>query len=325
MNDNNNAITALVFTCLMLISPLAGAASVTTFGSGDSEITVEVRDSPEYTNSEDGTVTLPSGATVTGASVKISTDMATHETFTTINSETAQYVWDPVYNNQQTEYSTLSDFTYHADTVKLVSGGLSTDFERSPSGFWDHTQPPVYDGTGWQHGTLADSTVLNDNCNTGNDCWGTNLFDNDNDYTNDDQGSSFSYNLITPEMEVDPSSHIARFSSWHGLHWSQTNPGTNPTNTYYDCAYVMVRNSSSPSFPPPDVGWSHLPFDATNSTGVNYANGLYPIGSGNGKIQNCDSLTGTDYALGGESTHPTSNPNGWATLALNLNQHIHKL
>jgi len=324
MNDNNNAITALVFTCLMLISPLAGAASATTFSNGDTEITVEVRDGPEYTNSEDGTVTLPSGATVTGASVKISTDMATHDSFTTINSETAQYVWDPVYNNQQTEYSTLNDFTYHEDTVKLVSGGFSTDFERSASGFFDHTQPPVYDGTGWQHGTLADSTVINDGCNTGNDCWGTNMFDNDNDYTNDDQGSSFSYNLITPEMEVDPSSHIARFSSWHGLHWSQTNPGSNPTNTYYDCAYIMVRNSSSPSFPPPEVGWSHLPFDATNSTGVNYANGLYPIGSGNGKIQNCDSLTGTDYALGGESTHPTSNPTGWATLAVNLNQHIHK-
>ena len=29
-------------------------------------------------------------------------------------------------------------------------------------------------------------------------------------------------------------------------------------------------------------------------------NGMYPIGSGNGKIQNCDSLTGTDYALGGK-------------------------
>ena len=85
MNDNNNAITALVFTCLMLISPLAGAASATTFSNGDTEITVEVRDGPEYTNSEDGTVTLPSGATVTGASVKISTDMATHDSFTTIN------------------------------------------------------------------------------------------------------------------------------------------------------------------------------------------------------------------------------------------------
>jgi len=47
MNDNKNAITALVFTCLMLICPLAGAANITTFGSNGSEVTVEVRDGPD--------------------------------------------------------------------------------------------------------------------------------------------------------------------------------------------------------------------------------------------------------------------------------------
>jgi len=323
MTDRKSAITALVFTCIMLIAPIAGAANVTTFSGGDSEVTVEVRDGPDYTNIVDGTVTIPSGDTVTSASVKVSTGMATHETYNTINSETSQFVWDPVYNNQQTEYSTLTDFTYHDETVSLVSGGFSTDFERTGSEFID-ISPPVADGFGWQHGTLAEGTVLNDNCNTGNDCWGTNMYDFNNDYTDDDLGSGFSYSMITPEMEVDPGSYIARFSSWHGMHWTQTNPGANPTNTYYDCGYVMVRNSSSSSFPPPEVGWSYIPFDMTNSTGVSYANGLYPIGSGNGKIQNCDSLTGTDYALGGESTHPTQNPNGWSTLALNLNQHIHK-
>ena len=177
MNDNKNAITALVFTCLMLISPLAGAATVTTFSDGDSEISIEVRDSPEYTNYEDGAIGLPSGDTVTSASVKLSTGMATHDSVTTINSETAQFVWDPEFNVQQTEYSTIADFTYHEDTVKLVSGGFSTDFERTGSGFNTPPQPPVADGTGWQHGTLADSTVLNDNCSTGNDCWGTNIYD----------------------------------------------------------------------------------------------------------------------------------------------------
>ncbi|MFL2961924.1 MAG: hypothetical protein ACJZ2K_02960 [Candidatus Poseidoniaceae archaeon] len=324
MNDNKNAITALVFTCLMLICPLAGAANITTFGSNGSEVTVEVRDGPDYTNSVDGTITLPSGDTVTGASMMISTDMATHETYSSINSETAQYVWDPTYNNQQTEYSTLSDFTYNEDTVQLVSGGLSTDFERTDGSFVDFTQPPVFEATGWEHGQLTDNMVLNEKCNTGNECWGTNIYDFDNDYTTDDEGGTFSYSMITPSMEVDPNSPIAKFSSWHGLHWTQTNPGTNPTNTYYDCGYVMVRNSSSPNFPPPETGWSHIEFDATNSTGISYANGLYPIGIGNGRIQSCDSLTGTDYALGGESTHPTQNPGGWATLALNLNEHVQK-
>ena len=92
MKDNKSAITALVFSVLMIISPMAGAANVSTFSGGDSEVTVEVRDSPEYTNLVDGTINLPSGDTVTSASVKISTDMATHETSTTINSESAQYV-----------------------------------------------------------------------------------------------------------------------------------------------------------------------------------------------------------------------------------------
>ena len=73
MNENKSAITALVFKCLMLISPMAGAANVTTFSDGSNEVIVEVRDSPDYTNIEDGTVTLPNGDTVTSASVKVST------------------------------------------------------------------------------------------------------------------------------------------------------------------------------------------------------------------------------------------------------------
>ena len=185
MNDKKPAISALVLTCLMLLTPLAGAADVTTFTNGANEVSVEVRDSPEYTNNNDGTITLPSGDTVTSASMVIATDMATHETYTTINGDTAQYVWDPVYNNQQTEFSTLSDFTYNKDTIKLVSGGFSTDFERDEAGFQDITtgMSPSATGEGWQHGTLGDGTILNENCNTGNECWGTNIYDFDNDYT----------------------------------------------------------------------------------------------------------------------------------------------
>ena len=318
MNHNKNAITALAFTCLMLISPMAGAANITNFGGGVSEVTVDVRDGPDYTNSVDGVVVLPSGDTVTSASMKVSTGMATHETYSSVNSDSQQYVWDPVYNVGQTEFSTLSDFTYDEETVRLVSGGFSTDFERTESNFFDETVPAVLEGS-WQHGSLLQSNVLNDNCNTGNDCWGTNMYDWDNDYTNDDGNSPFSYNLLTPALQVQPSSPIAKFSSWHGMHWSETNPGTNPTKTYYDCGYVMVRSNSNGQFGPLDQ-WNHIPFDAINSTGVGYSNGLYPIGNGNGRIQTCDGLTGTDYAIGGESTHPTLNPNGWATLAINLDQ-----
>ena len=114
MTDRKSAITALVFTCIMLIAPIAGAANVTTFSGGDSEVTVEVRDGPDYTNIVDGTVTIPSGDTVTSASVKVSTGMATHETYNTINSETSQFVWDPVYNNQQTEEIIQYVMTYNS-------------------------------------------------------------------------------------------------------------------------------------------------------------------------------------------------------------------
>ena len=102
MTERNNAITAFVFTFLMLISPLASSASVSTFSSGDTEIVVEVRDAPDYINSEDGTISLPAGDTVTSASVDISTSMALHENLFTVNGDTQQYVWDPFYNNQLT-------------------------------------------------------------------------------------------------------------------------------------------------------------------------------------------------------------------------------
>ena len=325
MNENKSAITALVFTCLMLISPLAGAANITTFSNGDSEVTVEVRDSPDYTNIVDGTVGLPSGDTVTSATVKVSTDFALHEAQTTINGETAQYVWDPFYNIGQTEFSNQNDFTYTDESIELVSTGFTTDFESTRGGFMDIT-PPNNQFTSWNHGILNDGTFLNENCYSGDECWGTNAFDIDNDYRSDNDNQSFDFELLSPVMEVDPLSYIAKFESWHGLYWNKTGSTTNPINYYYDCAYVMIKSSSmedDPIFSDPNMGeWSFIPFDVQNSSGVNYANGLYQIGAGNGRIQTCGSLTGSDYALGGESTNPTTNPDGWSTLALNLKDYI---
>ena len=324
MNKNKNAITALVFSALMLISPMAGAASVTTFSGGESEVTIEVRDSPDYTNIVDGTVNLPAGDTVTGATVRVSTDMATHETYTTINGETAQFVWDPTYNIGQTEYSNEDDFTISEDSVKLIGTGFTTDFEGTRAGFQDITQNTEQLYTGWGHSILNDGQILNDDCYSGDECWGTNPGDFDSDYRNDNGAQSFEYELLSPEMQVDPLSYIAKFESWHGLYWNQTG-STNPSNYYYDCAYVMIRSSNSPnSWGDPTSGWSFIPFDAQNSSGITFANGLYQIGSGNGKIQTCGSLSGSDYALGGESTNPSTNPDGWGTLALNLQDHIQK-
>ena len=52
--------------------------------------------------------------------MSISTDMATH-ILTTINAETAPFVWDPQYNNQQTEYSNKDLFTYGEDYVNWLA------------------------------------------------------------------------------------------------------------------------------------------------------------------------------------------------------------
>ena len=245
MKDNKNAITALVFSVLMIISPMAGAANVSTFSGGDSEVTVEVRDGPVYSNIEDGKITLPAGDTVTSASMSISTDMATHSIQTTINAETAPFVWDPQYNNQQTDYSNKDLFTYSEDYVQLVSGGYSTDFEGTNGGFRDVSQHSA-EWAGWEHGTLESGNVLNSNCNTGDECWGTNIYDFDNDYTTDKTPaySTYSSQKITPAQEVNPQSFIAKFSSWHSFHYNVS--GQN--SYYYDCGYVMVRNSTTPYF-----------------------------------------------------------------------------
>ena len=137
MSDNKNAKMALVLTLIMLVSPLASGISVTTFSDGNTEVTVEVRDAPDYKNIDDGSVSLVPGETVTSASVDLSTGMATHEIHSTIDNNTQQFVWDPAFNNQQTEYSNKDDFTYNANSVSLVSGGLSTDFERDHANFMD--------------------------------------------------------------------------------------------------------------------------------------------------------------------------------------------
>ena len=88
----------------------------------------------------------------------------------------------------------------------------------------------------------------------------------------------------------------------------------------------MVRNSSSPNnFPPIDQlsTWSYIPFDIANSSGVGYVNGLYPIGFGNGKINPVIRFQVPITHLV-ENLHPTLNPDGWADMAINLEEHTGK-
>ena len=223
--------------------------------------------------------------------------MATHSIQTTINAETAPFVWDRITTNKQlTKQGSFPTTKVH---VQLVSGGYSTDFEGTNGGFRDVSQHSA-EWAGWEHGTLESGNVLNSNCNTGDECWGTNIYDFDNDYTTDKTPaySTYSSQMITPALEVNPLSFIAKFSSWHSFHYNVS--GQN--SYYYDCGYVMVRNSTTPYFPSdPNILFTHIPFDNQNSTGVGFSNGLYPIEPVTEEFK-VDSLSGLDYALGGEST-----------------------
>ena len=178
---------------------------------------------------------------------------------------------------------------------------------------------------GWEHGTLGDGTVLNDDSSTGNECWGTNMYDFDNDYTNDDNGA-YSTSLVTPSMEwtLVHSSLVSLVGTvCIGTCQPRCKPNQNLLRLWIHYGQKLISTKQLPTVDQLS-SWRYIPFDVANSSGVGYVNGLYPVGFGNGKIQSCDTLSGTDYALGGESTHPTLNPDGWAEMAVNLQEHAGK-
>ena len=158
-------------------------------------------------------------------------------------------------------------FTYGEDSIKLVSGGFP-QILRYKGWFHGHSD----NEPGWEHGILQDN-VLNSDCNTGDECQNTNIYDFDNDYTSDEP-SAFSRSMITPAMEVNPQAFIAKFSSWHGFHYNVS--GAN--NYYYDCGYVMVRNSTTTSFPPPNIDSIAVTFPSMlKPTGVGYQTGYIQL------------------------------------------------
>lgn len=314
MRNESRFIPALALVALMVFSTIAGAASVTTFSDGSDSTVVEIRDATTYSNDVDGQIGLPDDETVTSATMKVSTSLVEHDQHSRIDSNT-QYVWDPNYNNQMTNYSNLADFTYNEQTVSLAANGFTTDFERTDAGFAAGMPLP---GGSWEHGILSGGSVIASDCNSGLECWGTNLFDDN--YTDDQPQTTFSYDMESPSIEVKNTGFIARFSSFHSLFYNTTQSGPNLEKRYYDCAYVEVMNSSN------GQNWGApiaTPIDLTNSSGINFGTGLFQKGTGNGKIQSgCEGVATNNYALAGTSIDAVLNPTGWATLALNLEEHI---
>ena len=110
-NETHPKTKPIFLMLLMLLAPFA-SANVTTFGDGNASVDIVIRDGNDLQNLGDGTINLPDGETVTGASMTVSTSMAEHGAHSRIDLETTQRVWNPDYNNQLTEFSDESLFQY---------------------------------------------------------------------------------------------------------------------------------------------------------------------------------------------------------------------
>ena len=321
----------------MVLAPFAGAANVTTFANQDSEADIEMRDGTAFLNRDDGSIDLPSGDTVTSASMDLSVNMLEHAAHQRIDTETMSRVWNPNYNNQLTKFSNASHFTYEdgatATPVSLTAEGYLTDFEETQAGFVD--QRDFYQNSfGFDHGELGGVSGPAPpgvpDCYSGTYCWGTGL--SDNDYTdafyNQGNNNGASYALRSSSMYIDLAlkDTTAYFDSYHDLD-RITPSGTNPAIKYTDCAYVQIRTSSNGVFPPDPTGFQYIDIDIGNSSGVGYSNGYYRVSTGSnnaGEIYsqcNGDGINGNDYALGGTSVS-TGNPTGWGNIAIDLIQYV---
>ena len=332
---NRKIKTALFIITLMILTPLAGAINVTTFSDGASETEIEIRDARDWTNTEDGSIQIPATDTVTGATMSIGTDMAEHQANVRIDVDTMPRVWNPLYNGQLTQFSSKGDFKFEEGTtstaVELTSNGILSDFEGTRGGFQDATIPLPQNGQGWSHGALSGGGVISTNCKSGDDCWGTNL--QDDDYT-DDHGGAILWSMTSPALFVDPTytSKKAYFDSWHSLQ-TITTGGQTPQYRYVDCAYLEIRDSNDPNFPPDASNFDYIRFDVTNSTNIGFGNGIYQRSSGTTQNQidyRCDGVPSSaptgqpvPVGLGGTSANP-NNPNGWTNLAVDLDPYLGK-
>ncbi|MGB1098619.1 MAG: hypothetical protein ACPG34_05000 [Poseidonia sp.] len=347
MSNQTHPKTKPIFLMLlMLLAPFA-SANVTTFADGSSEVDIEIRDGNDLENLVDGAINLPDGETVTGASMIIHTQMVEHGAHSRIDAEIdvgsgpGVRVWNPQYNNQLTDFSDESLFQYEdgnqATAISLVSEGFLTDFEGTPAGFTDSTDPVLMpsSGIGWEHGSLS-TTDIPGGCASGQECWGTNL--GDTNYTDDnDDGNTppsylpFTVSMTSAELFVDPllKSKTAYFDSWHNL---ETSLGSQQNSKRFsDCAYLEIRSSPNPGFPPDNTGFEYIAIDQQASTGLVYGTNYAQGGGGasgsnwDGKItSNCGGLQNGsqwEWGLAGSST-TAQNPTGWTNIAVDLTDYI---
>ena len=327
--------TSLFLTLLMVLTPFAGASTVTTFSDGSSEVVIEFKDGVNSENNTEGRFFVPTDETITHASVNVSTSVLTVSSNDRVGVESGLPIWNPILNNGATSFSNESRFVYEDVNqdplpVSLYSSSFVTDFENSDEGMLNTTlftgeHPTDNKPKAWEYGYKGGRTTTAGpaDCASGEMCWGTNFYDSD--YTDDslaEDGSSerYTWYMDTPTIYLDANLNntILTFSSWHSL---RTDFLGNGDNTYSDCAYMQMRTSSTGTFADENTGYGFLPIYLPQISGISPNNGLYQrlqSSSAQGKINNyCQGVPTNSYALGGTSIN-TANTDGWATVAANL-------
>ena len=327
-NENRRTKIALFLVMLMVLTPLASAASVTDFSSGTSEADILLNDASVYSNIVDGSIDLPVGESITSATMAINSDPAAHGSHVRVDVDTIPRVWNPAWNGQTTKFSSIQDFEIEdgsvSTPVSLKAEGILTDFESESGGFFDVTDQPLYSGNTWEHGPIFGGSTPS-SCASGEECWGTALYDTDyTDDNSDTQGkNAFKQSLLSPVLDVDPvdvKDPSVYFDSFHQL-MTLSSGIVNPTYRYVDCAYVEVRSSSTSTFG--DESFTHIGIDIQNSS-LSYNSGYTQVGyaNENNKIDGrCNGVDRNDFALGGTSITP-NNPSGWESIKIDLTDYV---
>ena len=327
-NENRRTKIALFLVMLMVLTPLASAASVTDFSSGTSEADILLNDASVYSNIVDGSIDLPVGESITSATMAINSDPAAHGSHVRVDVDTIPRVWNPAWNGQTTKFSNIQDFEIEdgsvSTPVSLRAEGILTDFESESGGFFDITDQPLYSGNTWEHGPLFGGSTPS-SCASGEECWGTGLYDTDyTDDNSDTQGkNAFKQSLQSPVLDVDPvdvKDPSVYFDSFHQL-MTLSSGAVNPTYRYVDCAYVEVRSSSTSTFG--DEPFTHIEIDIQNSS-LSFNSGYRQVGyvNENNKIDGrCNGVDRNDFALGGTSI-TSNNPGGWESIKIDLTDYV---
>ena len=315
----------------MILTPFAAASTVTTFSDGSSEVVIEFKDGINSENITDGGFYVPSDETITSASIDILSDPMMYSTNNGPNGF-VNYVWDSTQNNGATDFDDIDSFSFGnsgTNYVQLSSESFISDFESSESGFIPSQDYENSNGdiVSWDYGMLEFKQLTQgpESCNSGDMCWGTNLYDEDytDDYT-DPTGSGndqMEYKLTTPVTYLDNSlvDTYLRFASWHQF---ETKINTQGDGYFDDCGYMEIEYSQTGLFQgEQNVELLSVNLNPQLTTGVSPNQGLFLQGGSSQQAnrisQYCYGIESNYYAFAGTSVSGT-NPSGWATVAANL-------